>query len=70
MFEALGFFVEKLVRIKIGSVSLGALPLGELRPLSLHEVEALKREAGLRGGSKPMVRSKRPRQPQKYKGRL
>ena len=71
MFEALGFFVEKLVRIKVGSVSLGALPLGELRPLSPMEVDALKREVGLpasaeRSSSKPQ----RTRRPQKYKGRL
>jgi pseudouridine synthase len=46
MFEALGFFVEKLIRIKVGSVSLGNLPPGELRPLSPAEVEALKREVG------------------------
>jgi len=64
MFEALGFFVEKLVRIKIGSVSLGALPLGELRPLSPTEVDALKREVGLpasaeRSSSKPQ-RTRRP----------
>ena len=71
MFEALGFFVEKLVRIKIGSVSLGALPLGELRPLSLHEVESLKKEVGLlAAGSKPYAKSNRPRHSQKYKGRL
>ena len=47
MFEALGYFVEKLVRIRIGSVSLGPLPQGELRPLSQIEVKALKRAAGL-----------------------
>jgi len=70
MFEALGFFVEKLVRIKVGSVSLGPLPLGELRPLSLHEVEALKRETGLRGSdAKSSARPQRTRRPQKYKGR-
>jgi 23S rRNA pseudouridine2605 synthase len=47
MFEALGYFVEKLVRIRIGSIALGPLPLGELRPLSQIEVKALKREVGL-----------------------
>jgi 23S rRNA pseudouridine2605 synthase len=49
MFEALGFFVEKLIRVKVGSVSLGALPIGELRPLSQMEVDSLKREVGLPG---------------------
>lgn len=47
MFEALGFFVEKLVRIKVGSVSLGALAPGEIRPLNHSEVESLKRQVGL-----------------------
>jgi 23S rRNA pseudouridine2605 synthase len=47
MFEALGYFVEKLVRIRIGSIALGPLPLGELRPLSQIEVKALKRAVGL-----------------------
>jgi pseudouridine synthase len=72
MFEALGFFVEKLVRVKVGSVSLGDLPLGELRPLSRGEVEALKKEAGLQNprhkNSFP-ARRQAPR-PRKYKGRL
>jgi hypothetical protein len=48
----LGFFVEKLVRIKVGSVSLGALAPGELRPLSRSEVEALKGQVGLHGYAK------------------
>lgn len=47
MFEALGYFVEKLIRIRIGPVSLGPLPQGELRPLSQIEVKALKRAVGL-----------------------
>jgi 23S rRNA pseudouridine2605 synthase len=71
MFEALGFFVEKLVRVKVGSVSLGDLPLGELRPLNRGEVEALKKEAGLQNphhkNSLP-ARRQAPRA-QKYKGR-
>lgn len=70
MFEALGFFVEKLVRIKVGSVSLGALPLGELRPLSPMEVDALKREVGLpSAGARSVGARQRTRPPQKYKGR-
>jgi 23S rRNA pseudouridine2605 synthase len=47
MFEALGYFVEKLIRIRFGTVSLGALPPGELRPLSPLEVKALKKAVGL-----------------------
>jgi len=47
MFEALGFFVEKLIRISVGPISLGTLAQGELRPLSQTEVVSLKRAAGL-----------------------
>jgi 23S rRNA pseudouridine2605 synthase len=47
MFEALGYFVEKLIRIRIGPVTLGILPQGELRPLSRSEVISLKHAVGL-----------------------
>jgi len=47
MFEALGYFVEKLIRIRVGPISLGALPLGEMRPLSQNEVKTLKHAVGL-----------------------
>jgi 23S rRNA pseudouridine2605 synthase len=47
MFEALGYFVEKLIRIRVGPVSLGALAPGELRPLSQIEIKALKQAVGL-----------------------
>ena len=47
MFESLGFFVEKLIRVNVGPVSLGTLPVGEIRPLSRSEVESLKRAVGL-----------------------
>lgn len=46
MFEALGYFVEKLIRIRFGPISLGALALGTLRPLSQIEVQSLKRAVG------------------------
>lgn len=48
MFLALGFFVEKLVRVRVGAVSLGRLVPGELRPLSASEVAQLKQSVGLR----------------------
>jgi pseudouridine synthase len=72
IFEALGFFVEKLVRIKVGSVSLGALPPGELRPLSRSEVASLKKAVGLQqdGERSFSNRRRRTRNPQKQKGRL
>jgi pseudouridine synthase len=47
IFEALGYFVEKLIRVRVGPVSLGFLALGELRPLSPIEVTDLKRAVGL-----------------------
>ncbi len=70
MFEALGFFVEKLIRIRIGSVGLGALPLGELRPLSRMEIDSLKKDVGLRGsGERPHSSPARKKRPPKYQGR-
>jgi pseudouridine synthase len=47
MFAALGYFVEKLIRDRVGSVTLGALPPGAIRPLSQAEVVALKNDVGL-----------------------
>jgi pseudouridine synthase len=72
IFEALGFFVEKLVRIRVGSVSLGALPPGELRPLSRSEVASLKKAVGLQQDGECCFsnRGRRTRNPQKQKGRL
>jgi pseudouridine synthase len=47
MFEALGYFVEKLVRIRVGPILLGPLAQGELRALSSAEIAALKSAVGL-----------------------
>ena len=47
MFAALGYFVEKLIRIRVGPVSLGPLAPGGLRPLSPVEIKALKQAVGL-----------------------
>ena len=47
MFEALNYFVEKLIRVKVGPIELGSLPIGELRPLYESEVTALKIAVGL-----------------------
>jgi pseudouridine synthase len=47
IFEALGYFVEKLIRVRIGPLSLGRLRPGELRPLSQAEIKALKSAVGL-----------------------
>jgi pseudouridine synthase len=48
MFLALGFFVEKLVRVRVGTVALGQLVPGALRPLASGEVAQLKQLVGLR----------------------
>src|SRR5688572_2306664 len=47
IFEALGYFVEKLIRVRVGPLSLGVLRPGELRPLSQAEIKALKSTVGL-----------------------
>jgi 16S rRNA U516 pseudouridylate synthase RsuA-like enzyme len=47
MFEALGYFVEKLIRVRVGPVELGRLALGEIRPLLRTEIIKLKRAVGL-----------------------
>lgn len=47
MFEALGYFVEKLIRVRFGPISLGSLCPGEMRPLSGKELTALKKAAGI-----------------------
>jgi pseudouridine synthase len=47
MFEALGYFVEKLIRIRFGPIRLGSLAPGEMRPLLPREISALKRAVGL-----------------------
>jgi 23S rRNA pseudouridine2605 synthase len=43
MIEALGAKVLKLVRVKIGGISIGALPIGKWRRLTSAEVDALNR---------------------------
>ncbi|HIH47590.1 TPA: rRNA pseudouridine synthase, partial [Candidatus Woesearchaeota archaeon] len=40
MMEALGYFVIRLVRVKIGSVEIGKLMLGKWRELTSREVES------------------------------
>ncbi len=47
MFDALNYFVEKLIRVRIGTVALGHLAPGEIRPLSEAEINSLKRAVGL-----------------------
>jgi 23S rRNA pseudouridine2605 synthase len=47
MFEALGYFVEKLERIRMGPLRLGSLAPGEYRPLLSQEISALKKTVGI-----------------------
>jgi pseudouridine synthase len=47
IFAALGYFVEKLIRVRIASVALGLLRPGEIRPLSQGEIKTLKAAVGL-----------------------
>ena len=47
MFETLGYFVEKLIRVRFGPIHLGALGPGEMRPLFPREITTLKKAVGL-----------------------
>jgi 23S rRNA pseudouridine2605 synthase len=42
MFEALGYRIRRLVRIRIGNLRLGDLPRGHWRSLTKHELESLR----------------------------
>ena len=53
MIEALGSRVLKLVRVAIGPIRIGTLPIGKHRPLTPAELETL------RGAAKPKARSRR-----------
>jgi pseudouridine synthase len=55
IFEAMGYFVEKLIRVRVGPIDLGFLPPGELRPLSQSEIKALKTAVGLSPHSSPLT---------------
>jgi pseudouridine synthase len=47
MFEALGYFVEKLIRVRLGPIRLSSLPPGQMRSLVPEEIAALKKTVGL-----------------------
>ena len=46
MLAAVGLTVERLQRVRIGSLRLDTLPLGACRPLSKAEIAALRASAG------------------------
>ena len=52
MFEAINHKVKKLSRTRFGSVTLDNLPVGHIRPLTIHEIKTLygksKQEKNLR----------------------
>lgn len=50
MFAAVGYPIDRLVRTRVGSVELGALPAGAVRALTAAEVDRLRRESGLTAG--------------------
>jgi 23S rRNA pseudouridine2605 synthase len=47
LFEAIGYNVLKLRRVKFGPISLGKMKVGELRALTQAEIEALRKACGL-----------------------
>ncbi len=46
MFDALGYHVLRLRRVRVGPLTLGDLRSGEIRPLTLREVAALRNATG------------------------
>ena len=63
MFRHFGRLVEKLKRVKIGSLDLGALKPGEFRYLSQDEVERLRKASKRRAAASPPAagNSRRPK---------
>lgn len=47
LMDAIGHPVRRLTRVSMGPLSLGALPLGEARPLTMSEARSLRRALGL-----------------------
>lgn len=56
MFEALGYRVTKLLRVRIGSLWLGDLPPGRWAALTAEEIELLLRNPAAGGASGPVVK--------------
>lgn len=61
MCEAVGHPVDKLARIAIGPLKLGALPIGETRELTPREILALRHAVDGRGATTPVPPQPRPR---------
>jgi pseudouridine synthase len=59
MVESLGATVLKLVRVRIGQIAIGTLPIGKWRMLTPGEVTAFLPATGRPRGSRPRTRSRR-----------
>ena len=75
MWEAVGYPVDKLVRVRLGPLVLGALPPGAWRDVTPRELAVLRAAAGLRPGAgagapapPPRGRGTRPRRPRPRPG--
>jgi len=58
MFHEIGYEVKRLVRVRIGNLSLGDLPRGHWRPLTKREIESA--EAAVSAGNREPLRVARP----------
>ncbi|MDD5350144.1 MAG: pseudouridine synthase [Chthoniobacteraceae bacterium] len=65
MFYALGYEVEKLVRVRIGKLQIGDMPAGSFRALTQKEIEGLVAEGAAYAASAPEepAHTHRPRRP-------
>ncbi|MCW1883744.1 rRNA pseudouridine synthase [Luteolibacter flavescens] len=57
MFQALGYQVQKLVRVRIGMVELGDLPEGAWLPIDEKVITLLQKNPKPRGGNRPAVKA-------------
>jgi 23S rRNA pseudouridine2605 synthase len=60
MFRNAGFLVEKIKRVRIGSLRLGRLPAGKHRPLTAKEVQRLRTASPARQAASPARRTAGP----------
>jgi 23S rRNA pseudouridine2604 synthase len=60
MFEAIGYRIKDLIRVRIANLRLGDLPRGHWRPLTKRELESLEG----RGPGRPRAASQQLRPPQ------
>ncbi len=74
--EAIGHPAEKLCRVRLGPLALGALRPGQVRPLTPREIAALRGDLGAEAAPKPARRrpgpdssSRRPRRPRSRRTR-